>query len=335
MVLNRPYRSRDTFDGFFMRAIFISLLFAAIPMQGTAQPSGYAASFSRIGFGPRGMAMGNALVASGGEGIYGYYNPALAARSAKGNQMDLSSALMSFDRSLHSIQTSFRIPPAAGLTVGLLNANVSDIDGRDLSGYPTGSLSTHEYQLISSFGIRLGEKLAAGAGFKITIADYHERLSNARATGFDAGLLYFANRHLTLGFAARDLLATYGWNTGALYGESDTLIDTDQFPRRFSLGGTYNLTSVTVALQFGILSHSSNRFVQLKAGTSYRVHERVTLRGGWQTDDLDQINVSSRSSAGFSLHLPFDRLAPAVDYAFLAEPAGVSAIHVFGLRLQL
>lgn len=319
-----------------MKTACVALAILIITVSSSAQPSGFAGSFSRLGFGPRGMAMGNALTAVDAQGIYGYYNPALAAFSTAGNQVDISTSLMSFDRTLHGLSSTFVLPPSAGINVALLNANVTNIDGRTTSGYYTSDLSTHEYQLLTAFGIRIKEYLALGVGIKVNLADYHTELSNTQGTGFDLGLLYKASNKLSLGITAQDLLASYAWNSGELYGNESLAETVDNFPVRLNAGGSYILQpQLLLALNYGVLIHESGQFQQLRLGSSYQLHQRITLRAGWQIDDLENISTSNRTGAGFSIHLPFDLLEPSVDYAFLLEPNQISSMHVFGLRLNL
>lgn len=311
--------------------IFITLT----PLFTVAQPSGYAGSFSRIGFGPRGIAMGNALTASHAEGVYAYYNPALAAFAEQGSQIDLSTSLMSFDRTLNSLNTSFRLPPSAGLNISLLNANVKGIDGRTSSGYYTSELKTGEYQLLTSFGITITSSLAVGVGVKFNLADYHPEVSPARGVAFDIGAIYQVSEKLTLGVASRDLLASYSWNSSDLYGEESLSETNETFPVRINLGAAYQLNSLHIAASYAHLIHDEEQFEQVKVGFSWPIHERISLRGGWQIDDLKNIIDAHRPGAGFSIHLPFDILEPSVDYAYLKEPNSVSSMHVFGLRMNL
>lgn len=316
--------------------LLLLLCFFIVPVLSTAQPSGFAGSFTRLGFGPRGMAAGNTIIATVEEGVYGYYNPALAAYAKSGSQIDLSTSLMSFDRSLNSLSGTFRLPPSAGLQIALLNANVTDIDGRTADGYFTGELDTHEYQLMTYFGIKIHEKVAGGIGVKLNMADYHTDIPNATGSGFDIGVIYKASEKLSLGAAVRDLLASYNWNSGELYGDESLGESTENFPVQVNIGGSYKIQpEILIALHYGWLILNDERFRQLKVGGSWIVHERISLRGGWQVDDIENITVANRPSAGFSVHLPFDLLQPSVDYAFLREPNKISSMHVFGLRFQL
>lgn len=314
--------------------LFIVLLFV-MPFISMGQPSGYAGSFSRVGFGPRGISMGNAITATPTEGVYAYYNPALAAFSEKGSQIDLSTALMSFDRTLNSLNATFRLPPSAGLNISLLNANVRDIDGRKSSGYYTSELKTGEYQLLTSFGITINSIIALGVGVKLNLADYHPEISPARGVAFDVGAIYRASEKLSLSFAVQDLLASYSWNSADLYGDESLSEITETFPVRLHLGAAYRFSSVILAANYGHLIYKGEQFKQLSVGSSWLLHERISLRGGWQIDDLNNIADTQRPGAGFSIHLPFDILEPSVDYAYLIEPNGVSYMHVFGLRMNL
>lgn len=314
--------------------IALFLLFWGYVSAAFAQNGGAAGAFSRIGFGPRGMAMGNALTAVTSQGIYSYYNPALAAESSRGNQVDFSTAAMSFDRSFNTVNGTFRLPPTAGLTLSVINANVSDIDGRSLDGYDTGTLQTHEYQIASAMGIQLSEKLMAGVGLKYYIADYHNDLT-ATTLGLDLGALYKLSNNLQIGATVRDLIASYTWNSAPLYGD-DSSGRTDNFPTQLHIGGSYSgITDFMVSLEGGYTYYEDVSLATLRFGSAYHLHERISIRAGWQIDDLTLVEKTNHGSAGFSVHLPFDLLSPSIDYAFIQEANNISYMHSFGLRLNI
>ena len=319
-------------EKYFVLLLIITL---GISSLGWAQNGGQAGSFSRIGFGPRGMAMGNALTSVTDEGIYSYYNPALAAHAHEKNQIDIATAAMSFDRNLNTLSATFQLPPSAGLSVSIINANVAGIDGRDINGYNTGTLKTHEYQLATALGLEISDQLSVGIGLKYFIADYHTDLDNAATLGLNLGLLYSFSDRLNVGVAARDLLAAYTWDSGSLYGD-DSSGRTDDFPTQFRLGASYHLTTDwLITLEGGRLNHENKSSHNLRIGSAYDIHERITVRVGWQFDNLSSIRQNNQGSAGFSVHLPFDLLSPSVDYAFIQEQNSISYMHTFGLRLNL
>lgn len=316
--------------------------FLLLPQILLAQTGGAAGSFSRIGFGPRGMAMGNALSAVIDVGVYSYYNPALAASTVRGQQFDISTSLMSFDRNLHKANATFTLPPNAGMSFSVINASVSGIDGRTRSGYHTEMLSTNEFQFATSFGIRVNPRIYIGIGIKYFLADYHEALENTPSFGFGLGALYRVTDKLTMGATVQDLLAGYTWNSGIFYDDDSNTRTKDQFPIRYRFGASYKLTDkLLLALEPGMLrlpgsaNSNADSIFQLRTGARYLLHERITVRAGWQIKDLQSVRTSNNFSAGFSVLLPLDLLSSSIDYAFVPEPTGISTMHVFGIKINL
>ena len=130
------------------------ILFCSVMVASSA--SGQATgAFTRLGFGARGNAMGNALSADVFGQASAYYNPALAPFTDRQN-LSASVGVMRFDRSLQYLQFAAPLKPRAGITLGLVHAAVTDIDGRDNSGFPTSNFSTYAFALFMAFGLRLG-----------------------------------------------------------------------------------------------------------------------------------------------------------------------------------
>ncbi len=343
------------------RAITILLVLIIVSSSDlVAQSGGFSGAFTRMGFGPRGMAMGNALGTVSQDGVYAHYNPALAAFSQR-RSLDMSTALMSFDRNLHAVNVTFPLPPNAGLNIGLLNANVYDIDGRTQSGYHTDYLSTHEFQLFAAFGINISSRLRLGSTVKINMANYHEEVSNSVGAGFDLGIIFEPTSQWRTGFSVHDLVSEYTWNTEPLYGIESGRTHNDAFPTRYRFSTSYIFSDRDFLLssEFEIQVQSAEyRRRQIASGsvppqnrtstkdvtTSSRLfrigavwnpHERITLRGGWEILDLQYISETQKFSTGFSVHLPYDAFSPSIDYAFIREPLGLAGMHVLSLRLSL
>lgn len=324
-----------------------------------AQNGGFAGAASRIGFGPRGIAMADAFTATTSEGIYPYYNPAHAATQSDSKQLDLAASSLEFDRIFQTASLQFRLPPNAGLYFGIIRAGVKDFDERSLSGYPLGTFDASEYQFTTAFGINFSKKVKAGISFKLNYANYHPDLSSTTGVGIDLGLLYSVRPDLNFGFAIQDMFANYTWNSSDLYGTSQARNVVNTFPTRFKWGLALQKEKYTISTEFEVqayVSEVTEREVFLNAnsaptifettneintssgifrlGGSWKTHERFTLRGGYKLMDTTSSESGSFSS-GFSVHLPFDSFAPSIDYAFVIEPYGVANMHVFALRLHL
>jgi hypothetical protein len=306
-----------------------------------AQSGGYSGAFQRMGFGPRGMAMGNAMSSVIREGSFGYYNPAHAAILTENRQIDLSKAVMAFDRTLNMVNVHFNIPPNAGIGTYLLHAGVYEIDGRSSSGYHTGMISTHEYQLGTQFALRFNEKFWGGIGFKFNLARYHKELDNSNSFGIDLGMQAQLSESIAAGAVIKDLLASYKWNTADFYGDDFNMASDHHFPVRIKIGISVILpVSVLLSAEFEkrlnnpdtVFNRINSSF--LRFGGSYQIHERFTVRSGIRLYELAS-DPGSAISAGFSIHLPFDRFSPSIDYAFAEETNRVANLHVFALRLHI
>lgn len=342
-----------------MRPITLFIFLFLLVTQAQAQSGGDIGSHTRLGFSARGMGMGNAMASVTDDGIYPYYNPALTA-SLDSIQVDIHSSIMSFNRNLNTFGIGFKLPPTAGIYIGIMNANVGNIDGRTSSGYHTKLLSTHDYQFFTSFGLKPSEKVQFGASFKLNLADYHDEMSLAKAFGIDLGILIRPGDKLNIALSLQDLLAETIWDTSELYGTSGSINNANTWPRRLNLATSYrfsdkllistefenriktsNYNERTLELDFGYPT-MIERNVNLKtndlivrSGLRYHIHERLTLRTGYQNGDLKHADQNHRISFGFSLHLPFDALAPSIDYALTREASGISYMHAFAIRLNL
>lgn len=337
----------------------VFLVLVGLSLPAVAQNGGFAGASLRLGFGPRAMSMANAATATTSEGIYPYYNPALAAEITNFVQTDLTASSLQFDRIYQNAGAHFKLPPNAGIYIGLIRSGVKNIDKRSLSGYPLGTDDLSEYQLLTSFGLRFNPNLQGGISFKISYANYHQEITPATAVGVDLGLLYKLSPTLNFGFSVQDLFAAYTWNSGDLYGLTQSRNVINTFPTRFKWAFSYQQKLFTVAAEYEVQSLTSEVPVEtlytgesgipdvissletihtntnmVRMGGAWKAHERFTLRAGYQITDLEQASSNSFSS-GFSIHLPFDTFAPSIDYAFVREPYGVANMHVFALRLHL
>lgn len=317
-----------------------------------------AGAFARMGFGARGLAMSNALVADAFTDGTPYYNPALAP-FATGQSLELSAAFMTLDRELQFLQFATELEPGAGLAAGLIHAGVSNIDGRDNSGYHTQDYSTDEFAFFLNFGIHLSSRMTAGVGLQLFHADYFESLEPINSIGIDVGLTYLVTNSLRLGFAVDDLLARYSWDTSDLYGSAGTTTS-DRFPVRLRLGAAHGLfngrAQVTAEYESQISSseyrvrsveivgdrpqevvtseRSQIHESRLRMGGEYRLTDVFTLRAGLDRIGADAV-AGLTPTGGFMVTQPIGPLSIRAEYAFMLEPYDAGALHLITLRLFL
>lgn len=318
----------------------------------------YAAPLARMGFGARGMALGNGLAADASGQASTYYNPALGPELTQ-QFLSGSVSLMSQDRRLEFIEFGTPIEPSAGVSAGLIHAAVSEIDGRDASGYHTEMLSTDEYLFFLAFGLRLTDRLQVGTSLQLFRADLYDGLSPEVSFGLDLGLLYELTPRVHLGFVADDLLGGYSWDTSDIYGQQGR-VTSDAFPRRFRLGGSYATRDGRLLLlaegeaRFTTVDYRERRVVLfegkpvsrleseeltsasflLRLGSEYRLSEQVRLRAGVdRIGDRDLGGATPR--AGVQFRQQVGNLTLDVDYAAVLEPYASGLMHAVALHVYL
>lgn len=303
-------------------------------------------AFSRIGFDAQGIALGNALVASTTADVSPYYNAALLSNASE-QRITGSAALMAFDRELQSLGFTSPLGPTAGVGVRVLHAGVSDIDGRNADGRHTGTLSTDEFAVSVAYGNRFTERLSVGVGLTLYQSDIVPETSPVQGFGIEFGVAYRVTSRLTLAGAVHDLLAKYEWDTGAVGGTSQT----DQFPVRVRLGGSYTVLDDRVQL----LGEVESRFVgrdrveggrtrqeesvllrrlRGRLGVEYRPFDIVSLRLG-----ADRLGVNGtdgiRPGAGFSVRQQVGELGIRLSYGVALEPNVRTVMNMGTLELFL
>jgi hypothetical protein len=314
-------------------------------------------AFTRIGFGARGIGLGNALVADRSGNASAFYNPALAP-FARGQQLELATAFMRFDRQLQHLQFGSPLEKA-GIAAGLVHAGVSSIDGRDSNGFHTEDLSTDEFAFFLGFGLRLTERVSAGINLQLFRSDLFDALSAETSIGLDIGVAAAVTEDLTLGLVFDDLLAKYKWDTSGLFGGAGGST-TDRFPTRIRLGAAYELPGgrarvlaelesrissldyreVNVELVGDVpLETVDERIVDLQTthvrfGAEYDLHRSLVVRVGVDRIGFDELS-EIRPGAGFTVEQDVGSLRAGFDYVFQLEPYAVGTFHMIALRIFL
>lgn len=305
-------------------------------------------AFSRMGFDARGLALGNALVASSGADVSPYYNPALLP-TASGQRIAGSAAVLAYDRQLQSLEFTTPLGPTAGVGLGLIHAGVSNIDGRNADGVRTQTLSTDEFALSLAFGNRFADRFSVGVEFTLYQSDVVPETNPVRGFGLGFGLAYQVTSQLKVAASVSDLLAKYEWDTSSLNGQSRT----DRFPVRTQLGGSYTLLDGRLR----VLGEVESRFVgrdrrvpdrvvptsagprqetrtetvllhtvRGRMGAAYRPVDILALRAG-----LDRIGVDGasglRPTAGFGVRQRLGELQVRLGYAAALEPYVRTVMH--------
>lgn len=315
------------------------IVFSSVEIS-NAQLGSYAGAFSRMGFGARGLSMGNSMVSDVFGDINGINNPSLSAFQEQG-LVNLGYTFLSLDRRLNFVgfTKKFKLKNkqtgGAGITIAWINAGVGDIDGRDNDTKQIGMFSTFENEFYFGAGFLVSEQVSLGLGFKLY---YSKLFDEVTATSFaiDIGAVYKANDKLSFGFSLKDIGAKYEWQTSALYGSLGNTTK-DKFPKVADVGATYllpkNFGLVSLGLQQyfnpennpdtnGVIPENKNNTI-VKIGFEINVISQVKFRGGLERIDFssDDFTGNLKPSFGLGLSKKFsENINLGIDYSFQLEP---------------
>jgi hypothetical protein len=242
-------------------AAFI-LLVLLCPFSGFSQFRKYSNEFLNIGAGARGLAMGNAQVASANDATAGYWNPAgLAAVKDHPNaglmHAEYFAGIAKYD------YASLAVPVQDNkrtLGFSLLRFAVDDIPNTLFLVEPDGSInygniqsfSSADYAFLFSFAQNIKEtedtRISFGANAKVIYRKVG-KFANALGFGLDAGL-QMKGQHWRAGLVARDLTSTFNaWTFKFTEKEKEVLYltnndipvkSTELTAPRLVLGGAYD-----------------------------------------------------------------------------------------------
>ncbi|MCE1188819.1 MAG: hypothetical protein LWX56_06710 [Ignavibacteria bacterium] len=313
-----------------------SVMFAQPKFESTNTAPG---EFARLGFLPRGIAMGNAMSAVREGQLSGFYNPALGVFQEY-NSFQAAYTFMTLDRTLNYLGFTRRFQlskkdtsQVAGISFGLINAGVSNIGEYDNSGYKRGDLSTSENLFFFSFSNRFSKKVSFGFGVKIYYYKLYDNVTST-GTGFDLGLLYKATNDLNISLVLADMNAKYKWDTGPVY-STDGSSTTDNFPMAKKIGVSYGYSFKDDSRLIGSMEFEFNDYGRklLRAGAEYRVIPEVAVRAGLDNIVLNNSDELIQPAGGFSVRQRMYDIDFAIEYSFVIEQYSKSARHTAGLSI--
>ncbi len=297
-------------------------------LQSSSSESGLAGAPMRMGFGARGMAMGNAMTAVISGDLQSYYNPAVVPFESEPTAA-ATYGVLSLDRKLNFLSYTKSLKPNAGFSLSVINAGVGNIDGRDNDGIQTATYSTSENAFLFSFGIKPVPNFAFGVTAKILYYSLFEGIKSTTA-GVDVGVIWLLSEELTLGAVVQDITAKYKWDTSQLYGQLGNA-SSDYFPLRKRIGLSWMPKNYPMIISSEFESIGSALYV--RAGSEIEVYEGIHIRGG-----IDQIamnsDVPAKPALGISVQTKVANWTPSFQYAYVFEPYSPTGIHILSLALR-
>ncbi|RMH88643.1 MAG: hypothetical protein D6681_14690 [Calditrichaeota bacterium] len=305
-------------------------LMASLLAEGNGSFSG---AFLRIGLGARGMAMGNAQVATADHGYGAYYNPA-ALPNLDRKRFSASYSAMSLDRKFNYLGLAVPLKGIAGVSAGWINSGVGDIRAYNSVGQDVGALDHSLNAFYFSFGANVialaqadsqlmhlrPDLISIGVTVKFlkeNLDDNEEFNYSGDGLGVDVGVLIRPFRNLTLGYQIKDVNARLKSNTDNIFDRGLQL--DNPFPVSQRVGFFYRLPVkwAAVAYDFEWSTKGEEKHhvgVELKS-------RLAAARLGYDTNRV--------TFGGGLLFRAFRKTYMTLDYAFLSSVVDEGGSHVF------
>ena len=293
--------------------IIFLIFITPLPTHAVGGEGGYSGAYLRIGNGARALGMGGAFVALSDDATACYWNPSGLGQIQK-SQLAFMYNVMSMDRMLNSFNY---VQPAGKLgTLGLswLNFSILDIDGRDITGSPTGTFSDSENAFSLSLGRKLSPSLYIGGNTKFF---YHKlALQKATGYGFDIGAILTIGKIIRLGGMIQDIASSIKWDTESKLEE--------EFPKVTRLGISIIPKEIPITISVDY-EKNTKQDAKYHVGTEYWIIPSIATRVGY-----DKKNIT----AGASVIIPISSINLRLDYAFAPDVLQQWATHRMSLVVK-
>jgi len=184
-----------------------------------------------------------------------------------------------------------------------------------------------------SFAKIINEYVSVGLNTKLTF--WKLGVDDARAFGFDGGVIVRPLPFLKASFVIRDINSRFTWQsnhwkttiTGA---DGQSIEKEDKFPAYYTAGLSCSLFDNTLILA-GALESVEKNPAALNFGVSYKLHPALFLRGGVYNYTSDTEINEDTLTGGFTLVMT-ETLS--LDYAYAADMLGTGGMHIFSFAWQ-
>lgn len=262
---------------------------------------GQAGAFLRLPVNARANGMGSAFTAVVQDPSAGWWNPA-GFGFVEEYQVSGMYSVMSMDRSHNFAGLSLPFGRTGTLGIHWLKFGVTDIDGRDITGQPTGKFDDSEMALGLSYAYKFYPVFSIGMTGKYL----HHSLQDFSGSGFglDAGAMLNFNDKYHFGILVQNITGSLKWNTDSELKE--------KFPKvyRAGIGLKPLILPVTIVLDAAKVQDQSG--VKIYTGAEVGLFQKMlTLRGGYADKDITVgASVGWQIPTGFGFQF---------DYAFLQD----------------
>lgn len=305
--------------------------------------AGQAGPFMKYGLGARALGMGGAYCAIA-EGIDAvYYNPAGLAFIKK-RQVGFTYLSLTLDRNLNSAAVIFPVRNQAVMGLSWINSSVGGVPMIDSDRNYYDDFVNSNNAISLTFSKMFGEDLAIGANLRYLQAKLD--IIDSYTVGVDIGAFYRLKKMFAFGVNIQDMGSVYQWDSSNYWSSNKGNVYNDNFPIRLRGGASATLLNKALVGSFELVK-IQYLDIKVHTGAEYWFFNEVSMivPDEESEDDVTKTSVNKRMlglrtgfsdgslSFGLSLYSPFGKVNGGFDYAFLTGKRGLSADHIFTVRV--
>ncbi|MCA9786942.1 MAG: hypothetical protein KC488_10340, partial [Candidatus Cloacimonetes bacterium] len=288
-------------------------------------------AFLRVGSDARTLGIGNTGIAWPGGPASRLNNPALVAWEESA-AASLGMVSLSMDRSLNSVHAVLPLKPMGALGISWTGAGVGGIPETTSWGETTGrDMAYAENSFSFGFGVKPGKAVALGISLAINSAAFQQVTDGggdikANSASFGAGLSLHPMDDWWGGLSLTNLMGTYEWDSGDLWGQDGEARVENSTPSLFGVGLAHTLLDKHLLLCADYQA-SSEKAWDLRLGAEYSNHQGEN--GDWAARaGYDSGNFSLGGGYGWQLR----KVHIGLDYAVVIHQDDPSEIHAFNFN---
>ncbi|MCU0613042.1 MAG: hypothetical protein MUE60_14805, partial [Candidatus Eisenbacteria bacterium] len=257
-------------------------------------------------------------------------NPGIVA-AMDGREVFLAHSFLSLNRRLDAAAVVVPIGERGVVALAGLQAEIDEIDGRDLNGRHTGYLTDTRNAVAFVFGFRPSNRVSVGIGLKALFRDMAEETASGSA--FDIGARVIVSEGVSVAVAGRNLGimhpqgraigAYWPWNS-SYWSDELQIQKNDRIPPCLAL----SVASVSLPwrLRAGVgLEKTEGESPLFSGGVEYPVDDRLILRAG---------GTGESPGLGATLTVPVTAATVFVGYAWSAGELTNDPIHRVSLTTR-
>ena len=307
----------------FLTMSLVFLCFTFSQVRADTGDGGYAGTFQQLGLGARALGMGGAFVAVADDATAGFWNPAGLVQIHK-RTFGAFFRKMTLDRRLSYVTYSQPIRQEATISLGWINAGVSDVVGRNETGEITEEIKNYENAIELFFARKILKELSVGV--RIGYVQYN--LANISAYGIGFGFSAFGKpiQKLRLGVAVENLGMKYSWTSGDYWKKFglDGSSSKDEFPVNLRFGVSYLLLDDRI-LVCSEIDKNEKQEEKIHLGIEGWILENLAGRAGYYKGSL---------TLGMGLKQKLGSTILGFDYAFVSSRVDDDPDHLISLQLE-